>query len=50
MSAPKRRALWMLCALPVGLLFLALLVGRYGGGVGAALRAHFSTATSDVLH
>ncbi len=50
MSAPKRRALWMLCALPVGLLFLALLVGRYGGGVGDALRALFSTDTSDVLH
>ncbi len=40
----------MLCALPVGLLFLALLVGRYGGGVGDALRALFSTDTSDVLH
>ena len=50
MSAPKRRALWVLCALPVGLLFLALLVGRYGGGVGDALRALFSTDTSDVLH
>ena len=50
MSSPKRRLLWLLYALPVGIFFATLLVGRYGGGVGDALRALFSTDTSDVLH
>jgi iron complex transport system permease protein len=50
MSSPKRRLLWLLYALPVGIFFATLLMGRYGGGVGDALRALFSTDTSDVLH
>lgn len=50
MSGPRRRLLWLLYALPVGIFFATLLVGRYGGGVGDALRALFSTDTSDVLH
>ena len=50
MSSPRRRLLWLLYALPVGIFFATLLVGRYGGGVGDALRALFSTDTSDVLH
>jgi len=50
MSSPRRRLLWLLYALPVGIFFATLLMGRYGGGVGDALRALFSTDTSDVLH
>jgi iron complex transport system permease protein len=50
MSSPRRRLLWLLYALPVGVFFATLLMGRYGGGVGDALRALFSTDTSDVLH
>ncbi|MCX6098487.1 MAG: iron ABC transporter permease [Candidatus Bipolaricaulota bacterium] len=50
MSSPRRRLLWLLYALPVGIFFATLLMGRYGGGVGDALRALFSTDASDVLH
>jgi len=50
MSSQRRRLLWLLYALPVGIFFATLLMGRYGGGVGDALRALFSTDTSDVLH
>ena len=50
MSSPRRRLLWLLYALPVGIFFATLLMGRYGGGVGDALRALFSTDTSDILH
>ncbi|MEI6171750.1 MAG: iron ABC transporter permease [bacterium] len=49
MSAPRRRFLWLLYALPVAIFLVALLVGRYGGGVGDALRALFSADPNDVL-
>jgi len=49
MSSPRRRLLWLLYALPVALFLVALLVGRYGGGVGDALRALFSADPNDVL-
>jgi len=49
MSAPRRRCLWLLYVLPVALFLVALLVGRYGGGVGDAFRALFSADPNDVL-
>jgi iron complex transport system permease protein len=48
MSSPRRRSLWLLYALPVGLFFATLLMGRYGG-VGDAFRALVSADPNDVL-
>lgn len=49
MSSPQRRGGWLLYALPVAFFFVALVVGRYGGGIGVALRSLFTTGTDDVL-
>jgi iron complex transport system permease protein len=49
MSARRRGAFLLLWALPVLLLLVALLVGRYGGDVGDVVRAIFSRNEDDIL-
>ncbi len=49
MSARRRGAFLLLWALPVLLLLVALLVGRYGGDVGDVVRALFSRNEDDIL-
>ncbi len=49
MSVPRRSSLILLYALPVVLLFVALLVGRYGGSPGDVLRALFSGDGDGIL-
>jgi iron complex transport system permease protein len=50
MTPPRRRNISLLLyVLPVALAFVALLFGRYGGGVGEAFRSLFSSGTGDLL-
>ncbi|MCX6100945.1 MAG: iron chelate uptake ABC transporter family permease subunit, partial [Candidatus Bipolaricaulota bacterium] len=50
MTPPRRRNISLLLyVLPVALAFVALLFGRYGGGVGEAFRSLFSSETGDLL-
>lgn len=49
MTRPRRISIVVLYALPLVLAALAVLVGRYGGGMGDALRALFSRDGDEIL-